>query len=62
MTRQQLQAAKQQLQAAGWTHSHSVMHDGGPTGNFGLCFIRRTPTGERETFYLNFKTVGSLPN
>lgn len=64
ITREQLSAAKAKLIAAGWQQTHSVMHDGGGTGNFGVCFIRVKPTlcgFDRERFYLNVDTFDRLP-
>jgi len=52
-----LNAAQKKLEAAGWTHSHSVMADkSGQAGNcFGLVFIRH---GFR--FYLNLNTFSMV--
>jgi hypothetical protein len=55
--RAKLIAAKKSLVAKGWTQSHSVMHDGGATGDFGICFIKNG-----AAFYLNFTTIDQLPN
>ena len=49
--------AKIVLADNGWELSHSVMHDGGPTGNFGMCYLK-----DGAVFYLNFQTVDKLPN
>lgn len=48
--------AKIQLTNCGWVQSHSVMHDGGASGDFGVCFIK-----DGARFYLNFQTVDQLP-
>ena len=53
-------AAKARLVAEGWTFTHSVMHDGGATGNYGSCFIKRSADGERLSVYLNKDTVDTL--
>jgi hypothetical protein len=53
--RAQFAQAEKLLLNTGWTKSHSVCHDGGATGNFGICFIKNgTP------IYLNYKTVGTI--
>jgi hypothetical protein len=54
--RAQLIEAKKTLIANGWEQSHSVMHDGGATGNFGTCFRK-----DGNSFYLNFLTIDQLP-
>jgi hypothetical protein len=53
MNRTELNAAKNALINAGWTHSHSVMADkaGQASNCFGLVFIKN---GNR--FYLNLNT------
>jgi hypothetical protein len=40
------------LLESGWTKVGSFMHDGGPTGNFGICFHKN-----KKYIFLNFKTV-----
>lgn len=48
--------AKIALKERGWEELHSVMHDGGATGNFGTCYVKNG-----SVFYLNFQTVDQLP-
>jgi len=55
--RAQLIEAKKTLVTNGWEQSHSVMHDGGATDNFGICFRK-----DGASFYLNFLTINQLPN
>lgn len=47
--------AKIALENRGWVQSHSVMHDGGATGNFGMCYRK-----DGASFYLNFQTLNNL--
>lgn len=53
--------AKKALEAAGWFHSHSVMHDGGANAKYGSCFLKCGEGREYRTFYLNKDTVDNLP-
>lgn len=52
-----LKAAKRALEAAGWIHVCSIMHSGGASGNYGLCYLKN-----EETFYLNKDTYKELPD
>ena len=56
ITLQQLRNAKAALTSAGWTRTHSVMHDGGGTGNYGTCYVK-----DGRKFYLNKDTFTNLP-
>ena len=49
--------AKIVLADRGWELSHSTMHDGGATGNFGMCYRK-----DGVSFYLNFQTIDNLPD
>jgi hypothetical protein len=55
--RTQFAQAEKLLLASGWVKTHSICHDGGATGNFGICFRK-----EGQSLYLNFKTVGPILN
>lgn len=50
--REKLVEAEKLLTEAGWNKVGSFMHDGGPTGNFGICFHKN-----KKYIFLNFKTV-----
>lgn len=55
--RNQFALAQTLLLADGWIKTHSICHDGGATGNFGMCFRKAG-----QSLYLNFKTVGPILN
>jgi hypothetical protein len=49
-------AAKATLISRGWEEVGGVMHDGGPTGDFGTLFRK-----DGVSFWLNFLTIDQLP-
>ena len=51
-----IKAAKATLISRGWEEVCSVMHDGGPSGDFGTLFRK-----DGVSFYLNFLTIDQLP-
>jgi hypothetical protein len=53
--RAQFAQAQKLLLADGWIKTHSICHDGGATGNFGICFRK-----DGQSIYLNYKTVGTI--
>lgn len=50
-----LQACAHMLKEAGWTIACSMMHSGGATGNFGVCWVK-----DGRRFWLNRNTVGAF--
>jgi hypothetical protein len=46
--------AENLLLASGWNKVGSFMHDGGPTGNFGVCYHKN-----KNYIFINFKTVNT---
>ena len=52
MNKAQMIAAKKTLERNGWVHTHSVMHEAGATGNYGMAFSKNG-----QSFYLNKDTI-----